>query len=103
MATHSALRAGGTIMNFHYTLLSDKSSRAVLAGIVIETLSYRGISESDAEEALASFDAFEAAVNAGDYEALNNMPGWNADDGMEYHETLDAIAYSALQELGHDD
>jgi hypothetical protein len=42
-------------------------------------------------------------VNAGDYEALNNMPGWNADDGMEYHETLDAIAYSALQELGHDD
>ncbi len=86
-------------MNFHFTLPTDEASRRVLAGIVKEKLSHNGTAVSD-DEALASFDAFEAAVNTGDYEALSKMPGWNNDDGMEYYETLDAIAYSTLEALG---
>ena len=87
-------------MSFHFTLPKDDSSRNVLADIVRSTLVQR-ISNMSNEEALASFDAFEAAVNAGDYQSLNKMTGWNLDVGMEYFETLDAIAYATLEALGY--
>lgn len=88
-------------MRFNFTLPNDESSRHILAGIVKAELAQNGINVSE-DEALTSFDAFEAAVNAGDYEALREMPGWNTNDGMEYYETLDAIAYSTLTALGLD-
>lgn len=87
-------------MSFHFTLPKDDSSRNVLADIVRSTLVQR-ISNMSNEEALASFDAFEAAVNAGDYQSLNKMTGWNLDVGMEYFETLDAIGYETLEALGY--
>lgn len=87
-------------MSFHFTLPKDDSSRNVLADIVRSTLVQR-ISNMSNEEALASFDAFEAAVNAGDYQSLNKMTGWNVEVGMEYFETLDAIAYATLEALGY--
>lgn len=87
-------------MSFHFTLPKDDSSRNVLADIVRSTLVQR-ISNMSNEEALASFDAFEAAVNAGDYKSLNKMTGWNLDVGMEYFETLDAIGYETLEALGY--
>ncbi len=87
-------------MSFHFTLPKDDSSRNVLADIVRSTLVQR-ISNMSNEEALASFDAFEAAVNAGDYQSLNKMTGWNVEDGMEYFETLDAIGYETLAALGY--
>ena len=87
-------------MSFHFTLPKDDSSRNVLADIVRSTLVQR-ISNMSNEEALASFDAFEAAVNAGDYQSLNKMTGWNLEVGMEYFETLDAIAYATLEALGY--
>lgn len=87
-------------MSFHFTLPKDDSSRNVLADIVRSTLVQR-ISNMSNEEALASFDAFEAAVNAGDYQSLNKMTGWNLDVGMEYFETLDAIGYETLAALGY--
>lgn len=87
-------------MSFHFTLPKDDSSRNVLADIVRSTLVQR-ISNMSNEEALASFDAFEAAVNAGDYHSLNKMTGWNLDVGMEYFETLDAIGYETLAALGY--
>ena len=87
-------------MSFHFTLPKDDSSRNVLADIVRSTLVQR-ISNMSNEEVLASFDAFEAAVNAGDYQSLNKMTAWNAEDGMEYFETLDAIGYETLAALGY--
>lgn len=87
-------------MNFHFTLPRDESSRNVLAGIVRATLVQRVSSMSD-DEALASFDAFEAAVNAGDYQSLSKMTGWNTEDGMECFETLEAIGYATLEALGY--
>ena len=88
-------------MNFNFTLPSDESSRKVLADIVRATLVQR-ISNMSNEELLTSFDAFEAAVNAGDYQSLNKMTGWNAEYGMEYFETLEAIGYATLEALGYE-